>query len=194
MDPWRDEFVAGLELFGRVSAEMQRRGFTRPVLVGGAAVEIYTGGIIATGDFDIVVGRNDVLEDVFVTLGFERPRGAGVATRGWVYRELRMGFEIVDSVLLDGAADRSRVRMFSSRAADDFEIISVEDLIADRMGQYASGSAPDMLGQAQTLFDLYSDADMDYLERRIREETLNEHGIATLRSRRQGDDARSVRA
>lgn len=194
MDPWRDEFVAGLELFGRVSAEMLRRGFTRPVLVGGAAVEVYSGGIIATGDFDIVVGRDDVLEDVFVTLGFERPHGAGVATRGWVYRELRMGFEIVDSVLLDGAADRSRVRMFSSRAADDFEIISVEDLIADRMGQYASGSAPDMLGQAQTLFDLYSDADMDYLERRIREETLNEHGIATLRSRRRGDDARSVRA
>lgn len=194
MGPWREDFVSGLELFGRVSAEMQRRGCTRPVLVGGAAVEIYSGGIIATGDFDIVVGRDDVLEDVFVAMGFERPRGAGVATRGWVYRDLRLGFEIVDSVLLDGAADRSRVRMFSSRAEDDFEIISVEDLIADRMGQYASGSAPDMLGQAEILFDLYYDADMDYLERRIREETLNEHGIATLRSRRQGDDARGVRA
>ncbi|MGN7159989.1 hypothetical protein [Sphingomonas sp. SAFR-052] len=99
MGPWREDFVAGLELFGRVSAEMQRRDCTRPVLVGGAAVEIYSGGIIATGDFDIVVGRDDVLEDVFVAMGFERPRGAGVATRGWVYRDLQLGFEIVDSVL-----------------------------------------------------------------------------------------------
>ncbi len=109
-----------------------------------------------------------------------------------MFRELQLGFEIVDSVLLNGAADPSRVRMFSSRANDHFEIISVQDLISDRMGQYASGSAPDMLGQAQTLFVLYPDADMDYLEGRIREEPLNEYGIATLRSQNQGNDARDV--
>ncbi|KQM28929.1 MULTISPECIES: hypothetical protein [unclassified Sphingomonas] len=182
MSPWRPEFVAGLELFARISSEMARRGFGRPVLVGGAAVEIYSGGIVATGDFDIVVARDDVLVQIFVETGFERPHGAGVATRGWVYRDLRLGFEIVDTVLLDGAADRNRVRMLSVSADDAFEIISVEDLIADRMGQYGSGTAQEMLGQAQILFELSPELDMDYLERRIREETSNEHGIATLRS------------
>ncbi len=71
--------------------------------------------------------------------------------------------------------------------ADDLlEIISVEDLIADRMGQYASGTAQDMLRQARTLFDLSSEMDMDYLEKRIREETSNDHDIATLRSGPEG--------
>ena len=59
-------------------------------------------------------------------------------------------------------------------------IISVEDMIADRMGQYASGSAPDMLDQARTLFVLHPDADRAYLERRIHEETSGEQGIASL--------------
>ncbi len=99
---------------------------------------------------------------------------------------MALGFEIVDNVLLDGAAERNRIRMFSVSDDDAFEIISVEDLIADRMGQYASGTAQEMLGQARTLFELSSDMDMDYLERRIREETLNDHGIATLRSGPEG--------
>jgi len=189
VSPWRPEFVAGLELLARVSSEMVRRGYGRPVLVGGAAVEIYSGGVVATGDFDIVVARDDALEQIFIETGFERPRGAGVATRGWVYRDLRLGFEIVDTILLEGAADRNRVRTFYVSDDDAFEIISVEDLIADRMGQYASGTALDMLEQARTLFDLSSDIDLDYLERRIREETLNDHGIATLYSGPKGHDA-----
>ena len=182
----RPEFVAGLELLARISTEMVRRGLGRPVLVGGAAVEIYSGGIVATGDFDIVVARDDVLEQIFLEMGFERPRGAGVLTRGWVYRDLRLGFEIVDTVGLDGAADRNRVRIFFVSNDDAFEVISVEDLIADRMGQYASGAAQEMLGQARTLFELSSDLDMDYLESRIREETSNDHGIATLQSGPEG--------
>jgi hypothetical protein len=54
--------------------------------------------------------------------------------------------------------------------------VSVEDLIADRMGQFASGSAPEMRQQAAALLALYADVDSDYLERRIREETLGEYG------------------
>lgn len=61
-------------------------------------------------------------------------------------------------------------------------IVSVEDVIADRMGQYASGSAPDMLQQARDLFRLHADADLDYMDRRIRHETAGEHGVADPRT------------
>lgn len=37
--------------------------------------------------------------------------------------------------------------------------------------------AADRLGQAQQLLRLHPGLDMDYLERRIREETMGEHGI-----------------
>ncbi|MGK6317986.1 hypothetical protein [Sphingomonas sp. DT-204] len=51
------------------------------------------------------------------------------------------------------------------------------------MGQYASDTAPEMLGQAQVLFRLHPDLDMPYLERRIREETGGDHGIEALDGR-----------
>lgn len=94
--------------------------------------------------------------------------------------ELRLGFEIVGSELLDGNADTDRVQLIEAGGGEQFAVISVEDLIADRMGQYHSGTAREMLGQAKTLFNLYQDADLTYMKRRIREETANEYGVADL--------------
>ncbi len=103
-----------------------------------------------------------------------------MATRGWIHADVKLGFEVVSDTLLDGNADRSRVRMISIGDAGRVAVISVEDIIADRMGQYGSGTARDMLGQARALFRLYSDVDRDYLERRIREETAGDYGIDAL--------------
>ena len=49
------------------------------------------------------------------------------------------------------------------------------------MGQYASGSAPEMIGQAQILLSLHPDADLVYLERRIRAESFGDHGIEDIK-------------
>ncbi|MGK6324849.1 hypothetical protein ACMGDM_17435 [Sphingomonas sp. DT-51] len=51
---------------------------------------------------------------------------------------------------------------------------------ADRMGQYGSGTAPEMLTQARTLFRLHSDLDQAYLKERIRHEAGDDHGLADL--------------
>jgi hypothetical protein len=53
-------------------------------------------------------------------------------------------------------------------------------MIADRMGQYASGSAPDMIDHARKLFALFPTLDRDYLEQRIRYETVDEYGVENL--------------
>jgi hypothetical protein len=47
--PWRPEFLAALRLLARVSEAMAARGLPRPVLVGGGAVEFYTGSALMTG-------------------------------------------------------------------------------------------------------------------------------------------------
>ena len=60
-------------------------------------------------------------------------------------------------------------------------VISVEDLIAYRMGQYASGTAQDRLEQAHALYDLHPKLDSVYLDRRIREETSGDYGIEKLK-------------
>lgn len=180
MSVYRPEFVAALTIFAAVSEEIEAKGFARPILVGGAAVELYTGSAIATGDFDVVTGRQDVFEQILAAHGFVSPGGPGHSFCGWLHPGLKLGFEVVGTTLLDGKAEHDRVRLVDVRDGDRFAVIAVEDLIADRMGQYASGSAPEMLEQARILFRLYQSEDISYMDRRIREETLGDYGVADL--------------
>ena len=58
VDPvFRPEFREALTWLGRAVENMRRQGLTPPILVGGAAVEFYTGRAVTTGDFDFVDGR-----------------------------------------------------------------------------------------------------------------------------------------
>lgn len=114
--------------------------------------------------------------------GFVRPSGPGKLTRGWIHPELELGFEVVTDALLDGNADRGRVCLIDLGANGEAAIVSVEDMIADRMGQFASGTAPEMLEQARRLFALHPEADLDYMERRIREESSGDHGVTDLKT------------
>ena len=83
-------------------------------------------------------------------------------------------------VLLGGMADRDMIQVVQLGEDGDIAVISPEDIIADRMGQFASGSAPEMLGQARTLFALCDALNMDYMKRRIDEETAGEYGVQDL--------------
>lgn len=104
----------------------------------------------------------------------------GQSTRGWVHPNLALGFEVVASDLLDGNADRSRLGRIDLGEDGTAAFLSVEDMIADRMGQHASGSAPGMLEQARTLYRLHPDADLAYLEERIRQESTGNYGVSDL--------------
>jgi hypothetical protein len=159
---------------------MKLRGCERPILVGGAAAEFYSGSAISTGDFDICTPREDVLEEELQRLGFVRPSGPGKSTRGWIHPDLRLGFEVVAAVPMDGGFDRNTLALIENFDDGSFVVISVEDLIADRMGQYVSGTANDRLAQAQALFRFKPDCDRAYLLRRIDEETGGELGIDDL--------------
>lgn len=181
MTRYRPEFTAALAMFARISDAMSARGCSRPILVGGAAVEIYSLSSINTGDFDIVTGSQGSFEIVLAEHGFIRPSGPGMATRGWIHPDLKLGFEVVSSTLLDGQAERDRVRPIRIGESGIIEVIATEDIIADRMGQYVSGTAKDMLHQARTLYALSEDLDLDYMERRIRYETAGDYGIDDLK-------------
>ncbi len=179
--PYRPEFEAALRLFAKVSEGMATRGLMRPVLVGGAAAEYYSGSNLMTGDFDVCTPSQPELEVEFTKHGFRRPSGPGKSTRGWIHPELKLGFEVVASIPMDGNVDRDHIILVENVVdGAGFAIIAVEDLIADRMGQYASGTARDRLDQARQLFALHPDVDLDYLERRIRFETAGDYGIEAL--------------
>ena len=162
---------------------MKARGLSRPVLVGGAAAEYYSASALTTGDFDMCSPAQAALEEELQGFGFIRPSGAGKSLRGWIHPELGLGFEVVANVPMDGNVDAAHIVLVENIAQDAaFAIISVEDLIADRMGQYASGTARDRIDQARALFLLNPDVDLDYLERRIREESFGDYGIEDIRT------------
>ena len=95
-----------------------------------------------------------------------------------MHPELGLGFEIVADVPMDGNVDAAHIQLIQIiDATSRFRVISVEDLIADRMGQYASGTARDRIDQARDLLRLNPDVDRVYLDRRIREESFGDHGI-----------------
>jgi hypothetical protein len=167
-------------MLGRISAAMDAAGFQPPVLVGGGAVEVYTSGAVMTGDFDLSCGRQDILEEIMRQHGFVRPSGPGVATRGWMHPDLGLGFEVVSDTLLDGMADRAKMRVVELGEDGSVAVIAIEDIIADRMGQYASGTAPEMLGQAREVYSLSEGLDVDYMERRISYETDGDLGLQDL--------------
>lgn len=82
---------------------------------------------------------------------------------------------------MDGKVDAEHIRLVEPDGMTErFRIISVEDLIADRMGQYASGTASDRLEQARVLLALHPEADRAYLECRIREESMGDYGVEDI--------------
>jgi hypothetical protein len=149
--------------------------------VGGAAVELYTAGQTMTGDFDIVTAAQAEFEEALRSVGFVKPTGSGMSMRGWIHPDLAMGVEVVGSTMMGGAADPSRRHTF---ATDEgmVTVIGVEDLIADRIGQYAASRSGhgDMLDQAKLLYASAEKVDLDYLDARIRQESGGDFGRSIL--------------
>jgi hypothetical protein len=179
--PWRPEFLDAMRMLARVSEALAQRGLPRPVLVGGGAVEFYTGSAVMTGDIDVTSPFQPELEEELQKLGFVRPSGPGKSTRGWIHRDIGLGFEVVGDMPMGGAVPSTQLSMVKAIPGEpELVLLSIEDMIADRMGQYASGTARDMIVQARTLFGLNFAMDLDYLDRRIREESVGDYGVEDL--------------
>lgn len=106
----------------------------RPVLVGGGAVEFYTGSALMTGDIDVTSPVQSELEEELAKLGFRRPPGLGHAG-GWLHADSALAFEVVGSVPMGGTVDATRIRLIAQdEDSGRFRVLAVEDMIADRMG------------------------------------------------------------
>ena len=134
----------------------------RPVIVGGAAVELYTQGAIVSGDIDVVTPWQESFEKALEQVGF--------------------GVEVVGRQLMEGHADQDRVLIVDLEEGTNVSFLSIEDLIADRMGQYNAPPSMrhDMLMQAAELLKLAENVDKSYLDQRINDETARDFGLAFL--------------
>jgi hypothetical protein len=182
---YRKEFIDGLTLIVSAVEEMVALGYSRPVLVGGAVVELYTASAIISGDFDFFTEDQQLFEGLLIQRGFVRPSGVNVLLRGVHHPVLDIGLEVVSGPVFDGAVPSERPALFEIDGKGSLSVISVEDIIADRMGQCASHepSNQEMLDQAVSLFQIATDLDEDYLDKRISAETLDTYGLSFLTDR-----------
>ena len=97
----------------------------RPVLVGGAAVELFTAGAYTTGDIDLVGTVPAPVANALTSEGFVR------SGRHWVHEAAQVYLEFPSAALARG--ERS-VRL--SVRGCDVVAISPEDLLAERLAAW----------------------------------------------------------
>lgn len=146
----------------------------------GAAVELFTASTATTGDFDLLTPYLEEFFEELLQVGFRRP-AKGEIGRALFHDGTGFSVEVVSGQLLDGRADRARVSRIEF-CDDALRLVPIEDMIADRMGQALAGPRRDqaMRDQAVWLYRFATAPDRAYLDRRIREETVNEATAATL--------------
>jgi hypothetical protein len=96
-----------------------------PVLVGGAAVELYTLGAYTTGDVDLVGSVTPSVAQLLKESGFKRHG------RHWLHEPAQIFVEFPASVL-DPGERAWRIEV----AGREVHIISAEDLLIDRLGSW----------------------------------------------------------
>ncbi len=148
-----------LRLAATLSAALTAAG-SQPVLVGGGAVEIYTRSAYTTRDLDFVAAVTDELGNTMLELGFEREG------RHWVHEELGIVVEFPGTAI--GPARTVSVDVDGS----ELRIISVEDLIVDRLASWKYwGWDPDGAA-AVILIAIHTDLDATRLRERAAEEDV----------------------
>ena len=98
---------------------------TKPILVGGAAVELYTGGAYTTGDLDLVGTAGPSAARALSQAGFHRQG------RHWIHEEGQVFLEFPSSALHEG---ERAVRLVVD--SHDVLVVSPEDLIAERLAAW----------------------------------------------------------
>ncbi len=180
---YRPEYIQALSLLAQVCEDVIAQGCQRPVLVGGGAVEFYTGGSITSGDFDLVAAEHEVFEDVLPRYGFTvEERRHGRLMKSFLHPKLGIAVEVISGFLYPGS-DATRIRPVEIAEGKRIAFLPIEDLIADRLGQCADDGRQEMLDQAIALFKLAHEPDEGYLDERIRVQTMGDWSLASLKAR-----------
>ena len=129
----------------------------KPILVGGSAVELYTRGMAKSIDLDLIADRM-VIAPLLLKQGFKQ--------EGRHFYKGRIDIEIPSDIF----KERSVIVKYTGKK---IRIVSVEDLIIDRLCACAFWKSVYDCEQAQMLIRAYKNKlDRQYLNERARQEML----------------------
>ncbi|MCX7793859.1 MAG: hypothetical protein N2257_05590 [Thermodesulfovibrionales bacterium] len=154
-----------------LSEEIKKRGGSPPILVGGMALELYTQGSYTTGDIDIKAPK-EPLEEILQEWGFTK-KG-----RVWFNEILDIYIDWLGGSLDEGPEAEERANKIIVGEGLEIKIISIEDLIIDRLNAYKWWNDEDSLLWVKVLLKVKEamgeTPDKDYLKRRAKEEKVED--------------------
>ncbi|MBX6353988.1 MAG: UbiD family decarboxylase [Thermoflavifilum sp.] len=160
----QDPFIRGLRVIGYLTWLLEKAG-TRPIVVGGKAVELYTSGHYTTADVDFVLDGRELAGRLLEQVGFEARR---TGERHWYHPRLQLPVEIPDNVL-----QGSEEKVLSVDVGDGCRVyvIGVEDLVLDRLRAAVYwNSRSDEAWALLLLCAMWDDIDLPYLLRTAAQE------------------------
>ncbi|ODA44817.1 hypothetical protein THER_0445 [Thermodesulfovibrio sp. N1] len=154
-----------------LSEEFRKRGAKEPIIVGGLAVEIYTQGSYTTGDIDIKADIT-LLEEILKNWGFKK------TGRVWLNDYLDIYIDWLGSSLEEGEEAEKRVNAVLIDENLNVKIISIEDLIIDRLNAYKWWKDEDSFLWAKILLKIKErmeeQIDLEYLKKRAKKEQIED--------------------
>ena len=162
----KNEFRRKLLFIGYLFNKLSKLGVTT-YLVGGQAVEIYTGGQFSTGDIDITASNREKTSELLLQMGFLK---TGMI---WLSEDLGLAVQIVDSY--PSRTEKTRKIVIEGRVVN---VVGVEDLIIDRLvaaKYWRSNPKLDMEQAAVLLSEFRDGLDLSYLEKRANEEKVADY-------------------
>jgi hypothetical protein len=152
-----------------LSKEIATSGERTPVVVGRQAVELYTQGSYTTGDIDLKTPRQ-ITERILKDSGFVKQG------RSWLNRNLDIYVDLLGESLDEGPEAEKRVTTIEIGDSLSIRVLSIEDLIIDRLNAAKWWNDADSLMWARILLKVKDTAggqiDRDYLEIRAQQEGL----------------------
>ncbi len=153
------------------SKEMTERGYKPPVVVGGEAVEIYTQGSYTTGDVDIKSSKK-ATEEILKSWGFMN------LGRSWINKEIDIHIDWLGETLEEGIEAENRVNKIQIDEGLEIKVISIEDLVIDRLNAAKWWGDSDSFMWAKVLIKVKEGIgekpDFDYLQKRAEKDDIDD--------------------
>lgn len=166
------------ERLNKIEDPIKKRGKTKPIVVGELGLEIYIQGSYTTGDIDIKAD-SETLEEILKNWGFIK-KG-----RIWFNDSIDIYVDWLGSQLDEGPEAEKRVNSIILDEGLEITVISIEDLIIDRLNAVKWWKDEDGLLWAKVLIKIKEatgeSLDIEYLEKRAKGNKIEEYLLKLLK-------------
>lgn len=163
----KDQLKRKLLFLGFFSEKLKEKG-VNAIIVGGEAIDIYTGGTFASADIDLLVQSRTITERLLNKFGFEKKENTL-----WLNKELAIVIHVIESSYSGDSSRLTKMKVGKYQ----IQIASPEYLIKDRLCSFKfwKDNPQSDMEKAIALLRIFSDSiDNTYLDGLAKENDIED--------------------